>query len=264
MTIVQSRKGADDVRLLNDTVERAVRNSTALFDAKVDTLECGHSAIRNSIVALRELLETRITRNADVTIQQFNRIDQLLIERDKRVDQMLIERDKRLDQSTVASAQAIAAALQAQKEAAAETQKASNIAIAKAEVATADSIKQLQTLFQTAIGGLNTQVSDVKSRLDKGEAAGGAGRTAFEDERTTKTNNSTRLFAVIAIVVSGIIGLAEAWNSIKRDDSISKVQNAQFELSKGIAKNPVERNEIEAVLQRLDALSSRMNSIQQK
>lgn len=197
---------------VDDSIEREIRNVTALFAARFEGLEKNvtsfqadlvrvPTALDRAILALRELLEVRIARNADVTMQQFNRIDQLLVERDKRVDSMLIERDKRLDQSTVSSSLAIAAALQAQKEAAAETQKASNIAIAKAEVATADSIKQLQTLFQTAIGGLTTQVSDVKSRMDKGEAGLLVSKEAKVDYREDRHQDRSFAFNTLGAVL---------------------------------------------------------------
>lgn len=203
--MIRSNKDVDEGRLLHEIVERAVKNATDLFEARMRGIDDGitkfhedlvrvPTTLDRSITSLRELLEARLVRNADVTQQQFNRVDQLLIERDKRVDQMLIERDKRLDQSTVASSTAIAAALQAQKEAAMETQKASNIAIAKAEVATAESIKQLQTLFQTAIGGLTTQVADVKSRLDKGEAGMLSTKEAKVDFREDRHQDRSMTF----------------------------------------------------------------------
>jgi hypothetical protein len=103
--------------------------------------------------------------------------------------------------------------LQAQKEAAGESQKSSSMAIAKAETATAESIKQLQTLFQTSIGALNLQVQDVKSRLDKGEGGVVGHHSAVEDQRYERKDtredlrdNRGLLFGIIGVVL-GFVAL---------------------------------------------------------
>lgn len=183
-----------------------------------------------SIKALRDLVETRLTgmdtaiillqqtANKSPTIaevfvkfeEKFDAVEQLALERFARIDQSFVERDKRTDQLTLASSTAIAAALQAQKEAAGETQKSSTAAIAKAETATSESVKQLQTLFQTSISGLVTQIQDVKSRLDKGEGAGfgrGAAVDNFRYEQNTRREEATDNRSLIFGIVTSIIGV---------------------------------------------------------
>ena len=79
---------------------------------------------------------------------------------------------------TIANSTAIAAALQAQKEAVNEQNRASSEAIDKSNKQTAEAIAQLQTLFQSNISSLTTQVNDLKSRVDRTEGhSGGTDQT---------------------------------------------------------------------------------------
>lgn len=82
-------------------------------------------------------------------------------------------------------------------------------AVSKADVATGDAIKQLEALFQTAIGGLTTQVNDLKSRLDKGEGSGLGHKGAVDDyryerkdHREVERENRGVVFGVTGIVIS--------------------------------------------------------------
>jgi hypothetical protein len=174
--------------------------------------------IENAIMSLRDLVDTRLTAMDKAIVllqQQANRSPTIgevfarFEERFVRIDQSFIERDRRTDQLTLASSTAIAAALQAQKEAAGETQKSSSAAIAKSEAATGESIKQLQTLFQTSIAGLSNRIDDVKSRLDKGEGSGLGSREAVLDHRWEKRDNREEtvsyrgaLYGIIGIVIA--------------------------------------------------------------
>ena len=63
----------------------------------------------------------------------------------------------------------VLAAFKAAQDAVTEQNKSSALAISKSEFATAESIKQLQAIFQTAIGAINDKIDDMKSRMDKGE-----------------------------------------------------------------------------------------------
>lgn len=64
---------------------------------------------------------------------------------------------------------ALTAAFKAAQDAVSEQNKSSALAISKSEISTAESIKQLQTLFQTADKATNEKIDDLKSRMDKGE-----------------------------------------------------------------------------------------------
>src|SRR4051812_29940910 len=113
------------------------------------------------------------------------------------------EREKRNRQMAEASTAAIGAALQAQRDAAFETQRSSGAAITKAEIATNDTLRQLQALFQTSINALNTQVQDLKSRIDRGEAGDVGKREATGDSRTQQLDARSLIFSVIAALLAG-------------------------------------------------------------
>src|ERR1700676_2503578 len=59
---------------------------------------------------------------------------------------------------------ALTAAFKAAQDAVSEQNKSSALAISKSELATAESIKQLQTIFQTASQATNEKIDDLKSR----------------------------------------------------------------------------------------------------
>lgn len=71
---------------------------------------------------------------------------------------------------------AVSAALQAAEKQVVSTNIASAAASTKSESATQESLRQLRDLFQTTIGGLTVQITDLKSRVDKSEGhSGGVG-----------------------------------------------------------------------------------------
>jgi hypothetical protein len=199
------------VRVISDLVERAVSSSNAMLNARIDGIERGieifqadlvrvPTTVDRAITGLRELIESRLERNSSVSDERF-----------ARVDSQFVEMNKRGDQLTLANSTAIAAALQAQKEAAYEAQKSSAAAIAKAETATSESIKQLQVLFQTSIAALNTQVLDVKSRLDKGEGGAISRVASVADSRYEHTNqreDTRESRSMVFGLIGAAIGLA--------------------------------------------------------
>jgi hypothetical protein len=177
-----------------DALRREVASLRELFDAQfailnekymalAATLETKFEAGLQGRIAVREILETRLNgmdraitliqatvdktpSTADLAIRALRDVQD---EKFMGIATQFIERDKRTDQLTLASSTAIAAALQAQKEAAGETQKSSSLAIAKSEASTADSIRQLQALFQTSIMSVTEKINALQSRIDRGE-----------------------------------------------------------------------------------------------
>jgi hypothetical protein len=150
-------------------LKEAIRNLEGRIETRLNAMDKAQvlfhedltrvpTSVDRAILQLRELVESEIDKLKSVTSEVFNRIDVQFIERDKRTEQLAL-----------ASATAIAAALQAAKEAVGAQNTSNSIAIAKSESSTAESLKQLQTIFQTAMAASTTQINDLKSRLDKGE-----------------------------------------------------------------------------------------------
>jgi hypothetical protein len=108
-----------------------------------DPTELTTAALLREILALRELLESRIGAEARLCRERFEGLDRELV---------LIER-QRVEQKQD-SATAIAAALGAAKE-----------AVGKSEMATTKSIDQLAQKVDAAIEGLRRESGDLKARV---------------------------------------------------------------------------------------------------
>lgn len=102
-------------------------------------------AIRREIVALRELLETKITALADSTDLRFGHAESTRLEQKADTKEM------------------VSAALAAQKEASVKT-----------ETTVADQIKQLGANFDAVVKRLDDRIAAVETRVSKTEAAVGA------------------------------------------------------------------------------------------
>lgn len=129
--------------------------------------------LRQEITALRELLESKITAAKESGEEKIERLRETVDEIFKRIEVQFVERDKSTGQLALANSTAIAAALQAAEKAVGAQNTSNAIAIAKSESSTVESIRQLQTLFNTANAAMNDKINDVKSRLDKGEGRSG-------------------------------------------------------------------------------------------
>lgn len=221
-----------DWRPIPDPTIMTTQQLSSAITAQRDLVETRLAAMDKAIVLLQDIanrsptvaevwgihqiriegLENRLDHKYTETSTDISHLRDLHKERidglEKRMDNQFIERDKRFEQLSLTSSASIIASLQAQKDAANETQKTSSLAITKSEIATADSIKQLQILFQTAISGLNTQVLDVKSRLDKGEGQGLGKLTATDDyryeqgaRREQSVDNRGLVFGIVGSVI---------------------------------------------------------------
>lgn len=178
----------DPSKLTTDQLRQEVKNLRELIEARLE-------GVTGTMQSNRELLANEIDKLGAVSSERFTRIDTQFIERDKRTDQL-----------SLADKTAVAAALQAAKEAVGAQNTSNSIAIAKSESSTVESIKQLQTLFNSAIDGLNDKVNDVKSRLDRGEGGHTASKEVHGDNRA---NVGIVISAAVAsvVVLSALAGL---------------------------------------------------------
>lgn len=165
--------------------------------------------IFNSIAALRDVIDVRLAgmdQAVDLLQQAANRkptigeLEARFEEKFRAICMVLSERERR-DAALVA---------------------ANQTAVIKAEVATNDSLSQLQALFQSSIGGLNGQVQDLKSRLDRGEGGSVRERETRNDNRNTHLDSRSLVFSVVASVAAigavllGILNFVHLQGSIIR------------------------------------------------
>lgn len=166
----------DPTTLTNEAVQKAVAALDELTRARIEGDRREVQTRLSGMDKAVDVLAAWRDRLPEVVRAEVAHLERLLTERfttyDVRfegIDKQFEERDKRTEQLTLASSKAIDAALQAQKESATETKKSGDLSIAKSENSTAESIRQLQTLFQTSNGSLADQIADLKGRLDRGE-----------------------------------------------------------------------------------------------
>lgn len=188
----------DDLVRVPTQTDRAIAGLRELLETRMDGMDAvaqllkervegKNGGLDDEIKHLRELMQSTIDEQSSMANQKFASIEARLIERriafDTRfaaIDIRFGERDKRSEQLTLADKTAVAAALQAAKEMVGAQNTSNNIAIAKSEASTAESIKQLQTLFTTANSALTVRVDELKGRLDRGE-----GRTSISEPGTS-------------------------------------------------------------------------------
>jgi hypothetical protein len=147
--------------------------------------------IDRQMLALRELILSRIENIRDVNAQKFEAVDSRFIERDIRIEQAAQEGRMSLD-----------AALAAAKEAVSEQNKANVQAIAKSEIATQKQIDAMVQLMATSNKSLEDKIADLKSRLDRGEGR----NTGSTEARTEKRLDVGALIQAVAVMAT-IVGL---------------------------------------------------------
>jgi hypothetical protein len=140
--------------------------------------------------ALREFIMSQIENIRGVTTEKFDAVDSRFKERDIRTEQAAVESRIFLD-----------AALAAAKEAVAEQNKANAQAIGKSETATQQIDAMLQ-LMTTSNKSLEDKISDIKSRLDRGEGR----NTGSSEARDDKRSDVGTIIQAIAVMVT-IVGL---------------------------------------------------------
>jgi DNA anti-recombination protein RmuC len=159
----------DPTILTREALKEAVYNLETRLSTRVDAIDEATRVFHEDLVRVPTTVDKAVTGLRELIEAKIEALNKIFGERFIRIDGQFTERDKRTEQLTQASATAVTAALQAAKEAVGEQNKSSALAIAKSEASTIESINKMQELFQTSIAGINTQIADIKSRLDKGD-----------------------------------------------------------------------------------------------
>jgi hypothetical protein len=137
-------------------------------------------------VALLQAFADRTPTTMDVQ-NDVKALREVVMEMFRGVSNQFLQNDK-----------ALTAALQAQEKQAIATNVYSAAAITKSEAQTADAIRSLGILFDTANRATNAKVDEIKSRLDRGE-----GRTVGTTEVVRDSrDNLSLIVAAIAVAVA--------------------------------------------------------------
>lgn len=156
--ITGGKPDPDPTLLTTQALLREIGSIKELFEAKLNAHDDILNVISKDLGDRQEVIDAAVIHLTTLFEVKF-----------EGVEKQFIERDKRTEQLSLADKTAIAAALQAQKEAAGAQNESNAASVTKQEAAFTKLLDQNQTLFQTAMSALTTQLNDVKSRLDKGE-----------------------------------------------------------------------------------------------
>ena len=172
----------------------------------------------SDILQLRALLEARFDGMDRAIRLHAEIIDRVPAERDTAISHLadlhagkfesialqFSERDVRTEQATEGAKQALDAALLAQKELVAQQNEANSAAAAKAEASFTKQIDQIGTIIQTLEKALDTRITELKERIDRGEGST-TGAAGSRSERRLDTGQVLTTLSVLAAVVGLLI-----------------------------------------------------------
>jgi hypothetical protein len=167
---------------------------------------------------LRELLQTRLDGMDRAIRLHAEIIDRVPAERDMAIKHLaelhdekfasialqFAERDVRSEQATEGAKQALDAALLAQKELVAQQNEANSAAAAKAEASFTKQIDQIGTIIQTLEKALDSRITELKERIDRGEGST-AGAAGSRSDRRLDTGQVLTTLSVLAAVIGLLI-----------------------------------------------------------
>jgi hypothetical protein len=223
-TTEELRHGLNSLRELVETRFTAMDKASVLFN---ENLSRTPTEIDKQVTHLRSLLESRISTVDHLIklitddVKQFpaeigrfvENLRQLHDEKFTSIQTQFLERDVRATASEDAAKIAVNAALQAQKEAAAAQNQANSEAITKSEAATAKQIDAIQALITTnnkandeKIGSVLTLIAANNKAIDEKIALLNARQNIGEGGTSARSTQNTMMIAVIAVLVSIVVG----------------------------------------------------------
>jgi hypothetical protein len=190
--VMETRLAAMDraTKLVADDIERITRDRDR-------DLEHMQEDIDRATSAEHELVLSLIANVQDVSRERFDAIAIQFAERDTRTTQTIRESRAALD-----------AALAAAKEAVNEQNKANSTAIGKSEEGTKERLDALGQLTSSSYQALDDKITELRSRMDRGEAAGEGRQVAHTEQQVASTFRRGDIglaLLAISILVSVII-----------------------------------------------------------
>ena len=180
--------------------------------------------ILREVSTLKELLQTRMEEMEKATALRLKAwegepakmrdvVGQLRDLHDEKFNTIRLqfqERDTRTEQASASSAQALAAALQAAKELVGAQGEASAAAAVKSETSFTKQIDQIGTIIQTLEKALDSRITELKERIDRGE---GTTSGAHDTMRVQREMSSQAIATIVAllILVQVAVGLVVAF-----------------------------------------------------
>ncbi len=216
----------DPSAITSEAIDRRVDNIRSIIDARINGMEKAVEVFQadltrvptqldRAIMGLRDVIDARLVsmdaalvRDRMLLDQLYDsvkdltvRVGQLAQVTDQRfagIAEQFKERDTRTDQRAGDTKLAVDAAFAAAKE-----------ATSKIEMGFTKSIDSQQAVQTAQTKATEDKISDLKDRMTALENRTVGITTANAENRTINTDNSTRLFSIIAIIVAAVVGIGE-------------------------------------------------------
>jgi D-ribose pyranose/furanose isomerase RbsD len=183
----------DPTRLTTQLVDRALAAFREVVETRLremdkatalvaENVEKNHLERDRDLEAIRRDYDRLLHAEREFILSQIQNVISVADERFAAIKSQFVERDTRAENDMQQSRISLDAALAAAKEAVSEQNKANALAIGKSEDATKERLDALQTLMTSGVQSLDDKISEIRSRIDRGEA-GGEGRTAARVEQ---------------------------------------------------------------------------------
>lgn len=192
----------DPTMLTTAQLLRELSNLESRITARLDAMDKATVLSHDDFTRIPTMLDREIGHVREFGAAGVLRLNEMVDERLARVDTLFTELNKRTEALGLANATALAAALAAQEKAYTEQNRSRDLAISKSDANTQQQIQQLQTQFQTELHAASETISEIKSRLDRGE-----GGTAGNKEARTERRLDTGLAVAISVGCVSLAGI---------------------------------------------------------
>lgn len=166
----------DPTELTNAAVRESKAQILELIGARLDAYDKVFALLNEQQDRLPKIIEKSVADLERLINERRQNVEQSVALFRESVKTQFEERDKRADLLSAATEKAISAALQAQKESAGATNDTNAVAQNKMESQFAKLLDQQRELLGQSVKTLDGKISEVSSRLDRGE-----GKTSVSD-----------------------------------------------------------------------------------
>ncbi len=197
-TVLTREAVTREIVALREILDTRIDGQAAVYQARFSGMDEAIKLLQVISDRLPAQMEARITQSASLMNERFNTQN----EQFKSIGTQFLERDTRVQESATARDTAVAAALQAQKEAAGEVKQSFKDQIEKSDAAT--------TKLLDALG---LRIDDVRDRLISIESSGAGRAGAVVEQRAVVTDQrqgqgaTIAIFGAVMLVVGTLIAL---------------------------------------------------------
>jgi len=191
-----------------DRFDLAIRDLREIIEARLTAIDLSMTHQREYALGLREQTERIVAHLQVLHDEKFTSISSKFDERNvwlhekfDGLNKQFTERDVRTDQATRAGKDALDAALKAASELVTQQNTANVAAAAKSETSFTKQIDQIATIISTLEKALDSRITELKERIDRGEGASQGGQHVTTEQRLNASQGTQ-------VMISVVIGLA--------------------------------------------------------